>query len=420
MERNYGGLEVTQTRLEGITVAEALAQEYPRSTRKVGFFSKKEIVLQETPSIATSPLHFGEIYLLHVTNEKDHLISLAREGGRSYLMRDDKVLLVEETNFMRIIWLGSDHERFLVHADKPHAEKLFLVSGDEVTPLIADAYSIRENFGRPLVYRVRKSAEQNESVIFFDREGNRKIPVIDAIKPKFVYHESSIGNFSSRYSIIASNQESDQTTLTIVDPEGNKIRELSIPKNIDTDKIEIQKVFGEIDNPDSFKILWRYGIWRSRNRNKQEIYLNSEILHSATSNIDFAANEDLTKIITVNETRGRTYISLNGEPIFDGMWGLDSIEDEMEDGIAICVLSQGHGEITRLFCITDSGNYFLDPFEGLRGINYSPEEKAYLAEVIMDDVVWSWKIPANASAQKVEMPRAKEEIPEEAKIGEKA
>lgn len=155
IETKNGEVAVEDRRNEGITFAEALAEQYP-------LFFKRDFIerwfranedLPPTPDLQfqyVTDLRLGKDYTYWNGESYRNALGIGHDEGRLVLMRNDSILLSGEFNQIGFDYTDGNFEQMLVHTreiqDKSDSAyvSFYGISGSEVTPLVQGADAVEK------------------------------------------------------------------------------------------------------------------------------------------------------------------------------------------------------------------------------------------------------------------------------------
>lgn len=276
MERDIPGMHVTLRRQEGITVADKLKGVYPPKFRSRGLFRRSEEIPQVFPQ--SVDLQFDNIPLLHLSQDKQHVLAAGDDGERLYLIRDDQVLFTESkenASKLEAVRVSGDISRIVFRAENPSGGGAIYVADPEGEVRTAVRYG-----------------EEGRLVTSSRRDG---MP----------------GWWADSISFAA--RDINATRLVITDGEGNAIREVQVPRSHAVEHITIQGT-----NDDFSKVVWK--TYRSDDEIAQGansyVYLNDQVLAENPAWHSIRCNDDLSRILIWTEEGTPARIYLNDQQIF--------------------------------------------------------------------------------------------------------
>lgn len=300
-----GGLFVTESRLTGITVDEVLRSRVPDLFKPHGHLWWKK----PEPSLATSSLRFEGIAFCEISGDKKHVLAVAKDEDRQFLVRDEKILLAG--NFSSL-------------------------SVEVATPEFSHLVVISEN------RQGRKSLESfdsnNPDVDFYQKtliEGADDLALVD-------YDMPWPGGLSIASTI------GERTGLSIWDEKRNLLGDFTVPLVLDLNSVKL------VAHKDDCSVV----IWTGKLDGRECVFKNEELLASKASYYDVCFNADLSRVLLMSEDEDEAEIILNGERLLQSQAIIKDCGVDMETGYAVASLIDG-GE-WRLFYLTPQTHGILD------------------------------------------------------------
>lgn len=275
MERDIPGMHVTLRRQEGITVADKLEEVYPPKFRSKGLFRGSEKIPQDFPQ--SVDLQFDNIPLLHLSQDKQHVLAAGDDGERLYLIRDDQVLFTES---------------------KEYASKL-------------EAIKVSRDIGY-VVFR-DENPSGGGAMYVANPEGEVKTAVRYGEEGRLVTSSRRDGLPGWPDSMIFAARDVNSTRFVVTDGEGNATQEIQVPRSHALERIVVKET-----NDDFSKVVWRTILSDDEvaQQANSYVYLNDQVLAKDPAWHGIACNDDLSRILiwTEEETPSRVY--LNDQQIF--------------------------------------------------------------------------------------------------------
>lgn len=354
------GVVITETRKEGLTLAQAITQRYqlPEIVTYQGRwpFQKKQVEparlnfdLPPTPD-----LRFENFPYLAMDTNRKNVLAICTADNQSYLVRNDQILLQT-----------TDH-----------------ISLEDCL----DDFS-------GIVTRV-KASDESYSIQHFDEAGDSKLIVAETNRVRLLrYYDNSKG-------LIYMFAKPTQTKFSFFSLEtGHEDYQFTVDKPLDFDRIfsvhDLQK--DDAQNP---SLIWNYRIETAdpeKPPTDHDLYRNEELLASNVCSSHYKVSSDHRNFIAVSLVQdGKKQIVKNGQTLGEipATEGIEIVRANDDISTALVAVTKSLANDLRVYYLIN-GKFDYLPLEGLRGIRFVDfGENEILFEAFRKGALYNYRIKA--------------------------
>lgn len=197
MQHERGGVVITETRQQGVTLAEEITRRFGK---RKGVWPFRHTEVPKTP---TSDLKFGDIGEILFSLDLQHFVATARDEDQAYLIRDDEVLLSGDFEQIILVETSDAHSRLFVKTQARNGSwsLIHFENSPQGVVLLQEQHSIQQQYSRGKLHLFTAGGEDALTFAVIDLEYGYIANSFNA--PGIKSNEIRVNNFNSDLTQIA-------------------------------------------------------------------------------------------------------------------------------------------------------------------------------------------------------------------------